>query len=55
MQAASDLDMQLYKLQTYSSTRFAAYVEKVYKNTYNSYVIIIKALADRAESSNKKA
>ena len=54
IQAASDLDIQLYKLQTYSSTRFAAYVEKVYKNAYNDYVIIVNVLRKRAESSNKK-
>ena len=53
-QAASDLDKTLYKLQTYSATRFAAYVEKVYENIYKSYEIIIRALGVRAESDNKK-
>ena len=41
-------------MQTYSSTRFAAYVEKVYKNAYNDYVIIVNVLRKRAESSNRK-
>ena len=54
LQASSDLDMKLYRLQTYSDTRFDAHVEKVYKNAYNSYPIIIKTLEERAESSTKK-
>ena len=53
-QAASDLDMPLYKLQTFSATRFAAYVENVYKNTYRSYQIIVKTLKQRAQEPNKK-
>ena len=46
--------MPLYKLQTFSATRFAAYVENVYKNTYRRYQIIVKTLKQRAQEPNKK-
>ena len=52
--SASELGKRLYKLQAYSVTRFAAHVEKTFKNTYKSFEIIIKTLETRAESKDKK-
>ena len=54
MQAATELKMRLFRLQSYSTTRFAAHAEKTFKNAYKSFEIIIKALRVRAESKDKK-
>ena len=53
-QAANELNMPLYKLQTYSTTRFAAHAEKTFNNAYRSFEAIIKALQERAKSNDKK-
>ena len=53
-QAANELNVHHYKLQAYSSTRFASHAEKAFKNAYRSFEAIIKALQERADSSNKK-
>ena len=53
-EAASELEVQLYKLQAYSVTRFAAHVEKTYTNLYRSFEIVIRTLEVRAASKDKK-
>ena len=52
-QAANELNVHHYKLQVYSTTRFASHAEKAFQNAYRSFEAIIKALQERA-GSNKK-
>ena len=54
LDAASELDECLYRLKSYSKTRFAAHAEKSFSNFEKSFLIIVHALKERSESNTKK-
>ena len=54
LDAASELDENLYRLKSYSKTRFAAHAEKSFSNFEKSFLIIVRALEERSESNTKK-
>ena len=52
--AAEELNMKNYRLQGFSSTRFAAYFEVSLENFIRSFPIIVRALEERKLSREKK-
>ena len=52
--AAEELQLKRYRLQGFSTTRFAAYFEVSLANFIRSYPVIVRALQERKQSREKK-